>query len=101
MTTTPNDPNSGDYEVILALSGHPDLDNERRVRLAKHALSHLLKGAMTIDDIADATDLERSRVVAVLDKIDGRITKGAVLNGVLRDDGLLDDQNSPTEVNQT
>ena len=40
---------------------------------------------MTIDDLADATDLDRARVEAVLDRIDGSVTKGAAtLNGVER-----------------
>ena len=85
MTTTLTDANSADYEVILELADHPDLDDAQRVHLAKHALSHLLKFPMIIEDIMDATGLDRARVEAVLDRIDGRVTKGsATLNGVER-----------------
>jgi hypothetical protein len=85
VTTELTDANGADYEAILELADHPDLDDAQRVHLAKHALSHLLKFPMIIEDIMDATDLDRARVEAVLDTIDGRITKGAAtLNGVQR-----------------
>lgn len=88
MTTKivkPSEGDRSDHEALLEVCDHPDLDDEQRVRMAKFAYAQLLKGAVTIDDLADATNLDRTRVEAVLDKIDGRVTKGAAtLNGVRR-----------------
>lgn len=81
----PSETDRSDFEALLEACEHPSLSDQQRVEMAKFAYAHLFKSPVTIDELADATNLDPARVEAVLDRIDGRVIEGAAtLNGVQR-----------------